>query len=73
MYLLIRAIVLTKMTLIRIGFLTTFVNTSGKAGAQIPQLPLGDKSPPWGDNAECVYPYKVYTAECNKSLTATYQ
>jgi hypothetical protein len=29
-------------------------NTSGKAGAQIPQLPLGDKSPPWGDNAICV-------------------
>jgi hypothetical protein len=24
------------------------VNTSGKAGAQIPQLPLGDESPPWG-------------------------
>jgi hypothetical protein len=30
------------------------VNTSGKAGAQIPQLPLGDNSPPWGDNAICV-------------------
>jgi hypothetical protein len=25
-----------------------YVNTSGKAGAQIPQLPLGDDSPPWG-------------------------
>jgi hypothetical protein len=25
-----------------------FVNTSGKAGAQIPQPPLGDDSPPWG-------------------------
>jgi hypothetical protein len=24
------------------------VNTSGKAGAQIPQLPLGDNSTPWG-------------------------
>jgi hypothetical protein len=24
------------------------VNTSGKAGAQIPQLPLGDDSAPWG-------------------------
>jgi hypothetical protein len=24
------------------------VNTSGKASAQIPQLPLGDDSPPWG-------------------------
>jgi hypothetical protein len=24
------------------------VNTSGKAGAQIPQLPLGDDSTPWG-------------------------
>jgi hypothetical protein len=23
-------------------------NTSGKAGAKIPQLPLGDDSPPWG-------------------------
>jgi hypothetical protein len=30
------------------------VNTSGKAGAQIPQLPLGDDSSPWGDNAICV-------------------
>jgi hypothetical protein len=29
------------------------VNTSGKAGAQIPQLPLGDDSSPWGDNAVC--------------------
>jgi hypothetical protein len=26
----------------------TVVNTLGKAGAQIPQLPLGDDSPPWG-------------------------
>jgi hypothetical protein len=24
------------------------VNTSGKAGAKIPQLPLGDDSSPWG-------------------------
>jgi hypothetical protein len=24
------------------------VNTSGKAGAQIPHLPLGDDAPPWG-------------------------
>jgi hypothetical protein len=31
-----------------------FVNTSGKAGAQIPQLPLGDDSPPWGDNTVCM-------------------
>jgi hypothetical protein len=29
------------------------VNPSGKAGAQIPQLPLGDNSSPWGDNAMC--------------------
>jgi hypothetical protein len=26
----------------------TDVSTSGKAGAQIPHLPLGDDSPPWG-------------------------
>jgi hypothetical protein len=26
----------------------TYDNTSGKAGAQIPQLPLVDDSPPWG-------------------------
>jgi hypothetical protein len=49
------------------------VNTSGRAGTQIPQLPLGDNSPPGGDNEEYVYPHKVYTAECNKSLIATYQ
>jgi hypothetical protein len=29
------------------------VNPSGKTGTQIPQLPLGDNSPPWGDNAVC--------------------
>jgi hypothetical protein len=29
------------------------VNPSGKTGAQIPQLPLGDNSSPWGDNAVC--------------------
>jgi hypothetical protein len=28
--------------------LSVYVNTSGKAGAQIPQLPLGDDSSPWG-------------------------
>jgi hypothetical protein len=27
---------------------TSLVNTSGKTGAQIPQLPLGKDSPPWG-------------------------
>jgi hypothetical protein len=27
------------------------VNPSGKAGAQISQLPPGDNSSPWGDNA----------------------
>jgi hypothetical protein len=37
-----------------IGLTHPFVNTSGKAGAQIPQLPLGDNSSPWGDNAICV-------------------
>jgi hypothetical protein len=42
------------------------VNTSGKAGAQIPHLPVGD-------NALCAPPYTVYTDVCNKSLTATYQ
>jgi hypothetical protein len=29
--------------------------------------------PPGGDSAKCVYPHKVYMAECDKSLTATYQ
>jgi hypothetical protein len=38
------------------------VNTSVKAGAQIPHPPLGDDSS-----------YMDYTAVCNKSLTATYQ
>jgi hypothetical protein len=33
---------------IRDSALRGCVNTSGKAGAQIPQLPLGDNSPPWG-------------------------
>jgi hypothetical protein len=30
------------------------VNPLGKTGTQIPQLPLGDNSPPWGDNAVCM-------------------
>jgi hypothetical protein len=33
---------------IRDSALRGCVNTSGKAGAQIPQLPLGDDSSPWG-------------------------
>jgi hypothetical protein len=32
---------------------TSTVNPSGKASTQIPQLPLGDNSFPWGDNAIC--------------------
>jgi hypothetical protein len=58
---------------IRDSALRGCVNTSGKAGAQIPQLPWETIHPPGGDYAECVYPHKVYTAECDKSLTATYQ
>jgi hypothetical protein len=57
---------------IRDSALRGCVNTSGKAGAQIPHLPLGDHLPV-GDNALCAPPYTVYTAVCNKSLTATYQ
>jgi hypothetical protein len=38
-----------------------------------PNSPWETIHPPGGYNAECVYPYKVYTAECNKSLTSTYQ
>jgi hypothetical protein len=33
---------------IRNSALPGCVNTSGKAGAQIPHLPMGDDSPPWG-------------------------
>jgi hypothetical protein len=29
------------------------VNPSGKTGTQIPQLPLGDNSSPWGYNTVC--------------------
>jgi hypothetical protein len=48
----------------------------------IPQVRMAHKypnshwetiQPPGGDNAECVFPHKVYTAVRNKSLTATYQ
>jgi hypothetical protein len=51
----------------------TIVNPSGKTGAQIPQLPLGDNSSPWGDNVVCTRSHTVYTAGCAKSLPATYQ
>jgi hypothetical protein len=36
-----------------------------------PNSPWETIHPPGGDNAECVYPHKFYTAEGNKSLTAT--
>jgi hypothetical protein len=35
------------------GKADTTVNPSGKTSTQIPQLPLGDNSSPWGDNAVC--------------------
>jgi hypothetical protein len=38
-----------------------------------PNPPWETIQPPGGYNAECMYPHKVYTAECDKSLTATYQ
>jgi hypothetical protein len=58
---------------IRDSALRGCVNTSGKAGAHILHLPLGDDSPPSGDNTVGRSPYTHYTAVCNKSLTATYQ
>jgi hypothetical protein len=58
---------------IRHSALRGCVNTSGKTGPQIPHLPMGDDSPPWGNNAVRMLPYTVYTVVCNKSLTATYQ
>jgi hypothetical protein len=56
-----------------VSWLGHLVNTSGKAGAQIPQPPWEMIHHPGGDNAVCMYTYTVYTAVCNKSLTATYQ
>jgi hypothetical protein len=65
---------LTNPTTIWIIMHLSLVNTSGKAGAQIPNPPPWEMiHPPGGDTAVCVYPYKVYTAECDMSLTATYQ
>jgi hypothetical protein len=55
------------------GKVTFLVNPSGKARAQIPQLPLGDNSFPWGDNAICTGAHTGYTAGNAKSLSATYQ
>jgi hypothetical protein len=49
------------------------VNPSGKASTQIPQLPLGDNSSPWGDNAIFTGAHTGYTAVSAKSLSATYQ
>jgi hypothetical protein len=40
-------------TLVVDDFAVKYVNPSGKTGTQIPQLPLGDNSSPWGDNAVC--------------------
>jgi hypothetical protein len=44
-----------------------------KPAHKYPNSPWETTRPPGGDNAECVYPHKVYTAECDKSLTSTYQ
>jgi hypothetical protein len=52
---------------------TMTVNPSGKASAQIPQLPLGDNSSPWGDNTICTGAHTGYTAGSAKSLSGTYQ
>jgi hypothetical protein len=38
-----------------------------------PNSPWETIHPPGGYNAVCMYPHKVYTAESDKSLTATYQ
>jgi hypothetical protein len=38
-----------------------------------PNSPWEMIHPPGGDNAVCMQPHTVYTAECDKSLTATYQ
>jgi hypothetical protein len=43
---------------------TKNVNTSGKAGAQKPHLPLGDDSSPWGENALCVCNLTRFTQLC---------
>jgi hypothetical protein len=40
------------------------VNTSGKAGAQIPHLPLGDDPPPWGKIMQYVWKLKRFTRLC---------
>jgi hypothetical protein len=48
-----RAIAAKTWAQFKIDFATA-VNTSGKAGAQIPQLPLGDNASPWGYNAVCM-------------------
>jgi hypothetical protein len=58
---------------IRDSTLRGCVNTSGQAGAQIPHPPWEMINLSLGDNALYAPPYTVYTAVCNKSLTATYQ
>jgi hypothetical protein len=43
---------------------STRVNTSGKAGAQIPHLPLGDDSPPLGEMMQYVCKLTRFTRLC---------
>jgi hypothetical protein len=43
---------------------TPHVNTSGKAGAQIPHLPLGDDSPPLGGIIKYVCNLLWFTQLC---------
>jgi hypothetical protein len=49
-FLLLEVVVMTVMSMsdILARIFGGIVNTSGKAGAQIPHLPLGDDPPPWG-------------------------
>jgi hypothetical protein len=61
---------------------TLYATKRARPNMLIPQVRPAHKYPisPWemihlplGDNALCAPPYTIYTAVCNKSLTATYQ
>jgi hypothetical protein len=57
----------------RIVFVLYMLIPQVRPAHKYPNSPWETIHPPGGDNAVCVYPHKVYTAEQDKSLTATYQ
>jgi hypothetical protein len=61
------------VSLSKLGFTASVLIPQVRPAHKYPNSHWETIQPPGGDNAECMYPHKVYTAEGDKTLTATYQ